>query len=188
MALPCARRLLIGLLGLFADEWPRSSPAMLRKGEPASFRLFPVGSYVVVYSAGSFLPTLVGLLKAIRWCGCHHASRAVSTPSTNALASDSLSAGGQDSLSAGGPLGLIGGFGLPSFCCCHGQRFSTSRRRLSITKWAISSVNRRILSSSSTRDRYRGTDRRHLLLEAEAFGQGHRAANFAPPVRRGCKP
>ena len=78
---------------------------MLRKGKPASFRLFPVGSYVVVYSAGSFLPTLVGLLKAIRWCGCHHASCAVSTPSTNALASDSLS--------AGGPLGLIGGFGLP---------------------------------------------------------------------------
>ena len=40
---------------------------MLRKGEPASFRLFSVGSYVVVYSAGGFLRTLVGLLKAIRW-------------------------------------------------------------------------------------------------------------------------
>ena len=37
---------------------------MLRKGKPASFRLFPVGADVVVYSAGSFLPTLVGLLKA----------------------------------------------------------------------------------------------------------------------------
>ena len=58
-----ARVALIGFLGLFADEWPRSSPAMLRKGKPASFRLFPVGSYVVVCSAGSFLPTLVGLLK-----------------------------------------------------------------------------------------------------------------------------
>ena len=74
---------------------------MLRKGKPASFGLFPVGSYVVVYSAGSFLPTLVGLLKAIRWCGCHHASRAVSTPSTKALASDALG--------AGTPLGLLGG-------------------------------------------------------------------------------
>jgi hypothetical protein len=40
---------------------------MLRKGKPASFRLFPVGSYVVIYRAGSFLPTLFGLLKAIRW-------------------------------------------------------------------------------------------------------------------------
>ena len=95
---------------------------MLRKGKPASFRLFPVGSYVVVYRAGSFLPTLFGLLKAICWCGCHHASCAVSTPSANALASDSLS--------AGGTLGLIGGFGLPSFGCSHSQRFSTSRRRV----------------------------------------------------------
>ena len=112
----------IGLLSLFADEWPRSSFTTLRKGKPASFRLFPVGSYVVIYRAGSFLPTLVGLLKAIRWCGCHHASCAVSTPSTNALASDSLS--------AGGPLG----FGLPSFGCGQGQRFSTSRRRSSVTK------------------------------------------------------
>ena len=38
---------------------------MLPKGKPASFRLFPVGSYVVVRGAGSFLPTLLGLLKAI---------------------------------------------------------------------------------------------------------------------------
>ena len=104
---------LIGLLNLFADEWPRPSFAILRKGKPASFRLFPVGSYVVVCGAGSFLPTLVGLLRAIRWCVCHYASCPVSTPSTNALASDSLS--------AGGPLGLIGGTGLPSFGCGHGQ-------------------------------------------------------------------
>ena len=33
---------------------------MLREGKPATFRLFPIGSYVVIYSAGSFLPTLVG--------------------------------------------------------------------------------------------------------------------------------
>ena len=46
--------------------------------------------------------------------------------STNALASDSLS--------AEGPLELIGGFGLPSFGCGHGQRFSTSRRRSSLTQ------------------------------------------------------
>jgi hypothetical protein len=115
-----------GLLSLYADEWPRPSFAMLRKGKPASFRLFPVGSYVVVCGAGSFLPTLFGLLKAIRWRGGHHASCAVSTPSANALASDSLS--------AGGPPGLIGGFGLPSFGCGHRQRFSTSRRRSSVTK------------------------------------------------------
>ena len=38
---------------------------LLRNGTPASFRLFPVGSYVVVPGAGSFLPTLFGLLKAI---------------------------------------------------------------------------------------------------------------------------
>ena len=99
---------------------------MLRKGKPASFRLFPVGSDVVVYSAGSFLPTLVGLLKAIGWCGCHHASCAVSTPSTNALASDSLS--------AGGPLGLLGGFGVPIFACSHGQRFSTNSRKSTVNK------------------------------------------------------
>ncbi len=30
--------------------------------------------------------------------------------------------------------------------------------------------------------------RERVTLEAEALGQGHRAANFAPPVRRGCKP
>src|SRR6476661_8560170 len=99
---------------------------MLRKGKPASFRLFPVGSYVVFCGAASFLPTLFGLLKAIRWCGCHHASCAVSTPSTNALASDSLS--------ASGPLGPIGGFALPSFGCGCGQRFSTNSRRSSVTK------------------------------------------------------
>ena len=97
----------IELLSLFADEWPRPSVTTLREGKPASFRLFPVGSDVVVYSAGSFLPTLVGLLNAIRWCGCHHASCAVSTPSTNALASHSLS--------PGGPLGLLGGFGDADF-------------------------------------------------------------------------
>jgi len=105
----------IGLLSLFADEWPRPSFAMLRKGKPASFRLFPVASYVVVCGAGRFLPTLFGLLKAIRWCGGHHAFCAVSTPSANALASDWLR--------GGGPLGLIGGFGLPSFGCGNGQRF-----------------------------------------------------------------
>ena len=99
---------------------------MLRKGKPASCRLFPVGPYVVVCGAGSFLPTLFGLLKAIRWCGCHHASCAVSTPSTNALASDSLR--------AGGPLELIGVFGLPSFGRSHGQRLSRSRRRSSLTQ------------------------------------------------------
>jgi hypothetical protein len=55
----------IGLVGLFADEWPRPSFAALRKGKPASFGLFPVGSYAVVYRAGRFLPTLFGLLKAI---------------------------------------------------------------------------------------------------------------------------
>jgi hypothetical protein len=48
----------IGLVSLFADEWPRPSFVMLRKGKPASFRFFPVGSYVVVYGADSFLPTL----------------------------------------------------------------------------------------------------------------------------------
>jgi hypothetical protein len=48
-----------------ADEWPRPSFAMLRKGKPASFRLFPVSSNVVVRGAGSFHPTLFGLLKAI---------------------------------------------------------------------------------------------------------------------------
>ena len=37
-------------------------------------------------------------------------------------------------LSAGGPLGLIGGFGLPSFGCGHGQRFSMSSRRSWLTK------------------------------------------------------
>jgi hypothetical protein len=37
---------------LFADEWPRSSFAIWRKGKPASFRLFSVGSYTVV-GAGS---------------------------------------------------------------------------------------------------------------------------------------
>jgi hypothetical protein len=57
---------LIGLLSLFTNEWPRPSFATLRKGKPASFRLFPVGSYVVVCGAGSFLQTLFGLLKAIR--------------------------------------------------------------------------------------------------------------------------
>jgi len=98
---------------------------MLRKGEPASFRLFPVGSYVVVYSAGGFLPTLVGLLKAIRWCDCHHAPRAVSTPSTKALASDSLS--------AAAPLGLLGGFGVPIFACSDDQ-LSTNSRRSSVAK------------------------------------------------------
>ena len=130
---------LIGLLGLFADEWPRSSPAMLRKGKPASFRLFPVGSDVVVYSVGSFLPTLVGLLKAICWCGCHHAFCAVSTPSTNALASDSLS--------AGGPLRLLGGFGVPIFACSDDQRFSTNSRRSSVAKGEPG-----ILSSSYARN------------------------------------
>src|SRR6476660_6443327 len=104
----------IGLLSLFADEWPRPSFAMLRKAKPASFRLFPVGSYVVVCGADSFLPTLFGLLKAIRWCGCHNASCAVSTPSANALASDSLS--------AGGPLGLI------AHLRAEDQRRSRSRR------------------------------------------------------------
>ena len=55
----------IGLFSLFADEWPSSCFDVLRKGTPASFHLFPVGSYVVVHGAGSFLPTLFGLLKAI---------------------------------------------------------------------------------------------------------------------------
>ena len=76
--------------------------------------------------ARTVLPTLVGLLSTIRWCVCHHASCAVSTLSTNALASDSLS--------AGGPLGLIGLAGLPSFGCSHCQWFSTSRRRQSVIK------------------------------------------------------
>jgi hypothetical protein len=44
------------LFSLFADEWPRLSFAMLHKGKPAAFRLFPVSSYVVVRGAGSFLP------------------------------------------------------------------------------------------------------------------------------------
>jgi hypothetical protein len=39
---------------------------MLRKGKPASFRFFPVGSNVIVRGAGSFHPTLFDLLKAIR--------------------------------------------------------------------------------------------------------------------------
>ena len=75
---------------------------------------------------GQLPPDTFGLLKAIRWCGCHHASCAVSTPSTNALASDSLS--------AGGPLGLLGGFGVPIFACSHGQRFSTNSRKSTINK------------------------------------------------------
>ena len=58
----------IGLLNLFADEWPRSSFARLRKGKPASCRLFPVGPYVVVCGAGSFLPTLFGLLVRLPSC------------------------------------------------------------------------------------------------------------------------
>ena len=53
------------LFSLFADEWPRLSFAILHKGKPASFRLFPVSSYVVVPGAGSFLPTLFGLLNTI---------------------------------------------------------------------------------------------------------------------------
>ena len=134
----------IGLLNLFADEWPRLSFAMLRKGKPASFRLFPVGSYVVVCGPGSFLPTLFGLLKAIRWCCCHHASCAGSTPSTNALASDSLS--------AGGPLGLIGGPACRVLAAATASASRQSGEDNRSPSWAISSANRRLLSSSSARD------------------------------------
>ena len=41
----------------------------LCKGKPASFRLFPVSSYVVVAGPGSLLPALFGLLNRI--CCCH---------------------------------------------------------------------------------------------------------------------
>ena len=52
-----------------ADERPRLSLVMSHKRKPASFGLFPVSFYVVIPGAGSFLPTLFGLLNTI--CRCH---------------------------------------------------------------------------------------------------------------------
>src|SRR6476659_3330506 len=53
------------LFSLFSDEWPRLSFAILHKGKPASLRLFPVSSNVVVPGAGRLLPTLFRLLNTI---------------------------------------------------------------------------------------------------------------------------
>ena len=62
------------LLSLFADEWPRLRFVILHKGKPASFRLFPVSSYVVIPGAGhspqheaipAFNAALLGFLEGV---------------------------------------------------------------------------------------------------------------------------
>jgi hypothetical protein len=55
----------------------------LCKGKPASFRLFPVRSYVVIPGAASLLPTLFGLLNRI--CCCQET---YSIPAGTLLAAD----------------------------------------------------------------------------------------------------
>ena len=80
------------LFSLFADEWPRLSFAILHKGKPASFRLFPVSSNVVVPGAGSFLPTLFGLLNTICWCHETYSSVALLCASSTVMAAAAVEA------------------------------------------------------------------------------------------------